>query len=147
VGGQIEITAHVGELIKRKRGARQHRATSQLTQAIPAMADFLARATAKGHYLASITRFMGQMLNHYGAQAMKEAVAETLRRDVPHNNAVRLALERARQSIQELMTLSFMADASNVMLVGPNGVGKSILACNLGQSAIPTNLGDADVPF
>ena len=28
-----------------------------------------------------------------------------------------------RQAIQELMTLSFMADASNVMLVGPNGVG------------------------
>jgi DNA replication protein DnaC len=29
------------------------------------------------------------------------------------------------------MTLSFMADASNVMLMGPNGVGKSMLACNL----------------
>lgn len=41
-----------------------------------------------------------------------------------------------RQSIQELMTLSFMADASNVMLVGPNGVGKSMLACNLGHQAL-----------
>ena len=34
------------------------------------------------------------------------------------------------------MTLSFMADASNVMLVGPNGVGKSMLACNLGHQAL-----------
>jgi transposase len=96
-GVQIEITAHVDELIERKRGARQHRATSQLTQTIPAMADFLARAAAKGHHLASMTRVLGQMLAHYGAQAMQEAVAEALRRDVPHHNAVRLALERARQ--------------------------------------------------
>ena len=96
-GVQIEMTAHVDELIERKRGARQHRATSQLTQAIPAMADFLARAAAKGHHLASMTRVLGQMLDHYGAQAMQEAVVEALRRDVPHHNAVRLALERARQ--------------------------------------------------
>jgi DNA replication protein DnaC len=41
-----------------------------------------------------------------------------------------------RQAIPELMTLSFMADASNVMLVGPNGVGKSMLACNLGHQAL-----------
>jgi transposase len=94
---QVEITAHVDELIERKRGARQHRGTSQLTQAIPAMADFLARAAAKGHHLASMTRVMGQMLDHYGAQAMQEAVLEALRRDVPHYNALRLAIERARQ--------------------------------------------------
>ena len=41
-----------------------------------------------------------------------------------------------RQAIQELMTLSFMLDASNVMLVGPNGVGESKLACNLGHQAL-----------
>ena len=41
-----------------------------------------------------------------------------------------------RQAVQELMTLSFMADASNVMLVGPNGVGKSMLACNLGHQPL-----------
>ncbi len=96
-GEQVEMTAHVNELIERKRGARQHRAASQLTQAIPAMADFLSRAAAKGHHLASMTRVLGQMLDHYGAQAMQEAVVEALRRDVPHYNAVRLALERARQ--------------------------------------------------
>ena len=39
-----------------------------------------------------------------------------------------------RAAVQELMTLSFMTDATNVVLVGPNGVGKSMLACNLGPS-------------
>jgi hypothetical protein len=72
-GVQIEMAAHVDELIERKHGARQHRATSQLTQAVPAMADFLARAAAKGHHLASMTRVLGQMLDHYGAQAMQAA--------------------------------------------------------------------------
>lgn len=96
-GVEVEIRSHVDALIERKRGARQHRGTSQLSQAIPAMADFLARAAAKGHHLASMTRVLGQMLEHYGAQAMQDAVVEALRRDVPHHNAVRLALERARQ--------------------------------------------------
>ena len=41
-----------------------------------------------------------------------------------------------RQAVQELMTLSFMLDATNVVLVGPNGVGKSMLACNLGHQAL-----------
>jgi Mn-containing catalase len=44
-----------------------------------------------------MTRVLGQMLDHYGVQAIQEAVVEALRRDVPHHNAVRLALERARQ--------------------------------------------------
>jgi hypothetical protein len=54
-----------------------------------------------GHHLASMTRVLGQMLDHYGAPAMQEAVLEALRRDVPHYNAVRLALERARQERQD----------------------------------------------
>lgn len=41
-----------------------------------------------------------------------------------------------RLAVQELMTLSFMNDASNVVLVGSNGVGKSMLACNLGHQAL-----------
>jgi DNA replication protein DnaC len=41
-----------------------------------------------------------------------------------------------RAAVQELMTLSFMAEATNVVLVGPNGVGKSMLACNLGHQAL-----------
>ncbi|MES2946336.1 MAG: IS21 family transposase, partial [Pseudomonadota bacterium] len=100
-GVQVEIAAHVEDLVQQKRGIRQHRGTGRLTQAIPVMADFLAHAAAKGHHLASMTRVLGQMLDHYGAPAMQEAVLEALRRDVPHHNAVRLALERARQERQD----------------------------------------------
>ena len=41
-----------------------------------------------------------------------------------------------RAAVQDLMSLSFMLDATNVVLVGPNGVGKSMLACNLGHEAL-----------
>jgi DNA replication protein DnaC len=41
-----------------------------------------------------------------------------------------------RSALQELMTLSFMNDATNVVLVGPSGVGKSMLASNLGHQAL-----------
>jgi DNA replication protein DnaC len=41
-----------------------------------------------------------------------------------------------RRAIEELMTLAFMADATNVMFVGPNGVGKSMLAANLGHQTL-----------
>ena len=36
-----------------------------------------------------------------------------------------------RKAIENLMQLSFLADATNIILSGPNGVGKSTIACNL----------------
>ncbi|MBU0500625.1 MAG: ATP-binding protein, partial [Gammaproteobacteria bacterium] len=36
-----------------------------------------------------------------------------------------------QQAIQALMTLEFLNDATNVVLLGPNGVGKTTLAKNL----------------
>jgi DNA replication protein DnaC len=41
-----------------------------------------------------------------------------------------------RGAVEELMALQFMADATNVVLVGPNGVGKTMCAANLGYQAV-----------
>jgi len=41
-----------------------------------------------------------------------------------------------RQSIEELMGLGFLGEASNVILVGPNGVGKSTVARNIAHQAV-----------
>jgi DNA replication protein DnaC len=41
-----------------------------------------------------------------------------------------------RAAMQELMTLQFMADATNVVLVGSSGLGKTMFACNLGYQAV-----------
>ena len=45
------------------------------------------------------------------------------------------------------MTLDFLKDASNVVLVGPNGVGKTMCACNLGyQDRKSTRLNSSHRP-
>jgi DNA replication protein DnaC len=41
-----------------------------------------------------------------------------------------------RAAVEELMTLQFMADATNVVFVGPNGIGKSMCAANIGHQAV-----------
>ena len=41
-----------------------------------------------------------------------------------------------RAAIEALMTLDFLEDAGNVVLVGPNGVGKSTLAQNIAHQAL-----------
>ena len=41
-----------------------------------------------------------------------------------------------RKAIENLMELSFLKDATNIILSGPNGVGKSTIACNLVYQAI-----------
>ena len=41
-----------------------------------------------------------------------------------------------RMAIDDLMSLEFLRDAANVVLVGPNGVGKSTIAANLAHRAI-----------
>src|SRR3954462_6390701 len=41
-----------------------------------------------------------------------------------------------RGAIEELMSLEFLKEAANVVLVGPNGVGKSMMARNIAHHAI-----------
>ena len=99
-GAQIEQEEHLQALIDHKRGARAHRATDRLTQAVPAVAELLQRAAARGHNLGAVTLGLSRLLDRYGAKPMQAAVLEALTRDVPHPNAVRLALEHARHASQ-----------------------------------------------
>jgi len=41
-----------------------------------------------------------------------------------------------REAIEELMTLGFLEEAANAILVGPNGVGKSTIARNIAHQAV-----------
>ena len=98
---QIEVAAHIQALVAHKRASRQHRATDALTQAAPTASELLQRAAARGHNLGSITAALSRLLERYGAQALQAAIIEALAHDVPHPNAVRLALERAREARQD----------------------------------------------
>ena len=41
-----------------------------------------------------------------------------------------------RAAVDALMALDFLADATNVVLVGPNGVGKSTIAQNIAHQTL-----------
>ena len=96
-GEQIEDPAHVQALVAQKRQARHHHATDQLTQAAPASQVLLVRAAERDGNLGTITAALMRLLRRYGAAELQAAIITALERDVPHPNAVRLALERRRE--------------------------------------------------
>jgi transposase len=96
-GAQIEAAAHVQALVEQKRAARQHRATDRLAHVAPASQTLLVRAAERGANLGAITAALIRLLDRTNAADLQAAILEALERDVPHPNAVRLALERLRE--------------------------------------------------
>ena len=94
---QIEDPSHLQALVEHKRRVRSHRGCDALAQVAPASTELLQMAAQRGHNLGSITAALLRLLDQYGAQALQAAITDAVRRDVPHPNAVRLALERARE--------------------------------------------------
>jgi transposase len=100
-GAQVEDPTHIDALVAEKRAARQHRATDHLAQAAPASQTLLVRAAERGDNLGTITATLMRLLARYGAAELEAAIIEALERNVPHPNAVRLALERRREERNE----------------------------------------------
>lgn len=100
-GAQIEDPAHLAELVARKQAARQHRGQDRLAQAAPGSRNLLIQAAARGDNLGSIVAALLRLLERYGAAELEAAIGEALAREVPHPNAVRLALERRREQREQ----------------------------------------------
>ena len=94
---QVEDPSHLQALVEHKRRARAHRGCDALAQAAPASTELLQMSAQRGHNLAGITAALLRLLDQYGAAALQVALLDAIARDVPHPNAVRLALERARE--------------------------------------------------
>jgi transposase len=94
---QIELPAHIEQLVERKRQARAHRSVDRLAHAAPASARLLSAAAERGENLGSITVQLVRLLERFGAAELQAAIEEALGREVPHPSAVRLALERRRE--------------------------------------------------
>jgi len=57
-------------------------------------------AAERGEPIGRTAGTLTDLLDRYGTEPMRLAVADALARDVPHPNAVRLALERQRHESQ-----------------------------------------------
>lgn len=95
-GRQIEILAHIDTLTEYKHKASAHRTTDRLMQAVPQSRELLRQAAERGEPLGRMTRTLLDYLDRYGAVELEAAILDALAREVPHPNAVRLALERRR---------------------------------------------------
>jgi len=96
-GQQIEISAHIEQLIKQKKKARKLRGQDRLIHAIPSAAQLLNDAALRGDNLGSITTTLLKYLDQYGGNELEIAIAEALKRGVPHPNAVRQTLQKRRE--------------------------------------------------
>jgi transposase len=116
---QVEDASHLEKLVQSKRAAKAHRAVDRLAQAVPASSELLRRAAQRGNNLGSITSALMRLLDRYGAVALERAIGEALMRDVPHPNAVRLELERAREAQGHPPPVAVMLSAHAASLDAP----------------------------
>jgi hypothetical protein len=96
-GEVVEDASHIERLLEQKRAARQHRATDRLTRAVPSSQSLMCAAAERGGNLGAITVALLRLLDRYGAAELQAAIGEALAQNVPHPNAVRVALERRRE--------------------------------------------------
>ena len=96
-GEQIENPAHIQALIDYKRTARHQRAQDRLAHSVPLSAELIRRGAERDYRPSTLSRELLKLLDSYGATELEAAINEALERDVPHPNAVRLALERRRE--------------------------------------------------
>ncbi len=97
-GQCLEDPAHIATLAEQKQHASLHRGTDRLTRAVPESREWLVQAAARGSNLGTITAALLRLLDRYGASELQAGIKDALARQVPHPNAVRLALERRREA-------------------------------------------------
>ena len=62
---------------------------------------------------------------------------EDVQRSEPIPELPRVSVLNARRElVEELLGLGFLGEAANVVLMGPNGVGKTTIARNIGYTAL-----------
>ena len=88
-GQQIEVPAHLDDLVTHKRAGRAHRAQDRLHHAAPSAQALFLRAAERGAHLGVLTRGLLALLASHGASALEAAIAAALAEDAAHLGAVR----------------------------------------------------------
>ena len=96
-GQQIEDPAHIEELERRKRLAREHRASDRLHHAAPSSKALFAAAAERNHHLGVLARGLIELLNAHGPVALERAIAAALQSDAAYLGGVRHFIDQHRK--------------------------------------------------
>ena len=97
-GGQVEDPAHIEELEREKRLAREHRATDRLHHAAPSSKALFVAAAERNHHLGVLARGLIALLNAHGPGALERAIAAALQSDAAHLGGVRHFIDQHRKA-------------------------------------------------
>lgn len=95
---QIEDFAHLDGLMRAKREAREGRGLDQLHHAVPESAVLLEGAAKRGHNLGSAVAGLLRLVDTWGPEPVRIAVAEAIAADALHVAAVRQLLEHRAET-------------------------------------------------
>ena len=96
-GQQIEDPVHIEELERRKRLAREHRATDRLHHAAPSAKALFVAAAQRNHHLGVLARGLIELLNAHGPVALERAIAAALQSDAAYLGGVRHFIDQQRK--------------------------------------------------
>ena len=96
-GQQIEDPAHIEELERHKRSAREHRATDRLHHAAPSAKALFVAAAERNHHLGVLARGLIELLNAHGPVALERAIAAALQSDAAYLGGVRHFIDQQRK--------------------------------------------------
>lgn len=95
---RIDDPVHIAELVAFKRKALGATAVDRLKHAVPQIEAFLTAAFERGESLARQTAQLLTLLDDYGAEQLRTAVAEALAHETPRASSVAFILTRRRRS-------------------------------------------------
>lgn len=97
-GQVVADPAHQERLLQLKRKARETAPSDRLAQSVPESEAFLQAGVLRGESAGRLTQRLLLLLDEHGAAALREAVAEALRRGTPRASSVAFLLARRRRS-------------------------------------------------
>ena len=95
---QVEDHAHIEALAETKQAAGAARRTDLLLRVSPSSKELLIHVAERGQPLGRATNELMELYRTFGPKDLEEAVAEALRRQAPHPQAVRHILECNRKA-------------------------------------------------
>ena len=96
-GQQVEDPAHIEELERHKRLAREHRATDRLHHAAPSSKALFVAAAERNHHLGVLARALIALLDAHGPVALERAIAAALQSDAASLAGVRHFIDQHRK--------------------------------------------------